>query len=450
MNARVKNQEVASQETVPETPAGANVARLKRFLASYWTPAGKTAARNLTWLLACQGVSMACNFGILLILVNSMSPTDFGIYSSGFSVAAMLSAVGSSGTKNLALRHLVRRPHKSGLLMGSYLVVTAAAVSIAAAMLWLYSAINGAGAVELMYLFLVCVSGLATSLTITHAFDARHSQATPAIVAGLSDLCVLFAFWTISHQHEVTLIIAGSVFATKSLLQAILIWSLYCRINGAVRTRFRIRHICAMFRSSLVLAIAFLFASIPMTGQGYIARQFLGPTQAATLGAVLPFLFLYVTLSSLSLRLLSPYVHNSSGNDPTFLRKTYVFQIAFGVVLFLSIAGFSWITMTCFMPDRYSAAWPLAVALSVFAAPYQIGILNTILMVRSANYKAVMSVHAVSACLFLSCIFLFSAHMGLWAFPLAVGASSLTVGWLSYSFCRQGIASRVSTTPGAI
>nr|WP_013627647.1 hypothetical protein [Rubinisphaera brasiliensis]ADY58915.1 hypothetical protein Plabr_1303 [Rubinisphaera brasiliensis DSM 5305] len=368
---------------------------------------------------------MGCNFGILLILVNSMSPADFGIYSSGFSVLAMLTAAGSAGPKHLALRHLVRTPHKSDLLLGSYLAVTTISVSFVAILVWIFSALNGAGSSELIYLTLIWVSGMGASLTITHAFDAHHKHAIPATVAVVCDLFLLLLFLLMSYQSAITLIGTGILFAMKHLGQAVVLSMLYYRFVERAPIRIEMRHARVMLWSGMMLTVASLLAAIPISGQGYVARQLLGPDQASPLGTSLPFLFAFVTISSLASRVLAPHMYSAYSRETLFLRKLFLFQAAFFLLLFMLMSITSWIAYVYFMPSQYVRAWPITLSLMIAAAVYQSARTNCLILVSAGKYREMICTHAIGTSLFLASLWLTVFWGGLWAFPASLGVAAV-------------------------
>ncbi len=109
--------------------------RVRWFVQSYDTPAGRHALRNLIGLGGCTAISQVCGVGVLLVLANGLPPEEFGVYVFATNLLSYLVAVGGVGLVNVVVRDLNLLPEHADQTTTGFLVITAAGAAIAGAVM---------------------------------------------------------------------------------------------------------------------------------------------------------------------------------------------------------------------------------------------------------------------------------------------------------------------------
>ena len=83
---------------------------LRRWLGSFFTPAGRQASRNLGWLLAAAIVTQICGLLSVLLLTKSLGAELYGVLAFGLTLQGYLMILGTAGLRAVIVRELTRRP----------------------------------------------------------------------------------------------------------------------------------------------------------------------------------------------------------------------------------------------------------------------------------------------------------------------------------------------------
>jgi O-antigen/teichoic acid export membrane protein len=377
------------------------VRAFSRFAASYFTPAGITAARNLAGLLLFRGVSQGCQLLIFLLLANAFSKSEFGLLLFGLSLIPYAVLIAASSTGSIFLRDVAARPERSSELNGAWwairlggtmLVVAAAAAACFVAPISMNQ--------RALYLLLTAAAASACFDLAAH-YDARHRQAVHAGVLALADVALALAIWRMTSAGGFSLPAVGGAFAGKYVGGLLL--QFVCAGDAAPRpVRIRIRCIRRVALASWRLGLVGLLTSAPMWAGMFLVRGFHGEAAAANHGLAIQAASIYLTAAMMLSRVLRPHIVGPYGRHAGFVKKLLpVLGTYYTGLLLLGLLG-SAATILLLLPVAYrSAVLPTALAL-LAATIVSIGHSPSAYMLRFRSEAAMLRISAVAAVLFFA------------------------------------------------
>jgi O-antigen/teichoic acid export membrane protein len=85
---------------------------------------GGSLARNASWILIGQGLSVVCQAAYFILLARLLGSTEYGIYAGAFATVAILSVYSTLGSQFTLLRHVSANPKEFPLYWGNVLATT--------------------------------------------------------------------------------------------------------------------------------------------------------------------------------------------------------------------------------------------------------------------------------------------------------------------------------------
>jgi PST family polysaccharide transporter len=91
----------------------------------------ESAAANMAWLTAERGISLACNFLLLLAVARSVGTHDFGLYQFAYSLVFLVFSLSQLGLRSIVVKELVMTGSNRDQILGTALWLRIAAVTAA-------------------------------------------------------------------------------------------------------------------------------------------------------------------------------------------------------------------------------------------------------------------------------------------------------------------------------
>lgn len=416
-------------EPNPPTPVPANTlaTRLRVFLRSYWTPAGKQALRNLIGLVVCTGFSQVCAVGILLMLTHGLSQTKFGAVIFAVNVQVYLVTVGTFGLATIVVRDLTQDPNRADHTRTAFLIIVVVASASTGLVVALLAAVLPLSGDERLMLWCVAVGNVAACLNLNPLFDAAHRQALAAALMLPGDLLAVSLIGWLYWTDELTVAGVGVVFLARWVLTAALHLVVY---NQAIQ-RFRRacdRHrIGALLRSGRPMMLGTVVFLIPMGGSVVLVRLLSGEELTAIYGLAFQIVAIELLVVILLLRVLQPYISGPYGLTTRFLRQlAVVVGTLVGLLVAATLVG-GWFLIYHLLPADYQDTFGVLSVLQVSVVCFTLATVVNYYLLRFHREWWVQTQHVLATAVYLTLIFSVGRHFAIGFAVCTVVASGVFV-----------------------
>lgn len=342
--------------------------RLPAILSSYMTPSGKLAAGNLLWLIAAAGIGQGCGLFTMLLLANSVTVAEFGIFAFAWSLHVYLYLLGSAGTRRIVVRELTRRPDDTDRIITAHLITAFFASSMIAAFTITIATLTGVGADERFLISCIALGNIAICVSMQPVLDARHRQRLVAIGTLAGDTVALLAIFVLYSREQLNVRSVGLVLAGKWGIYSLCWFFVYFYSCGIFRFRPRGTEVIRLIRHSWHLAISDLATYLPATAGVWLVRWYHGVSAAGVMGLAVFAVQAFLLLNHLMLRVVEPHISGQYGICRGFILKLSVFFCGFvSISLLIALAGLH-LAVTLFLSEDYSSVVPLASTMLAGAA----------------------------------------------------------------------------------
>ena len=409
-------------------PQPNNRGRLRAFLASYWTPAGRQAFRNLLGMVICTGISQACSFGTLLILTRSLSQDEFGAVIFALNVQAYLVTLGTFGQSTIVVRDLTQQPSKTDETTTAFLTIVGG-VSVATGLLTaVVVALVPISWDERAMLWCLAAGNVFACLSLNPLYDAAHRQALAAVLLLPGDIAGVAALYLLARTSELSVPIVGAIILAKLSLATMLQASAFGRWVRPLRGAWDRQRLGQMVRAGRPMLLAGLLYSIPMSGSVVLVRVLRGEAETALYGLAFQFVMAELMVVVLVLRVLQPHISSPYGVAPRFLWQLAAMGLAgltFLCTASVAVCGF---VVYWLLPSGYQPAYILLLIFQLFLVCYCLAAVFNAYLIRFHMERWVTVVCVVSVAAYLASVAIGwrSSH----GFATAVACSStvLVVG----------------------
>lgn len=332
-------------------------------LRSYMTDAGRTAAKNLSWLAIYHILAQIAALASVFLLSNGLESDDFGVLTYALAVQSYLFILGSAGIRRVVIREVAGRPERADTVVTSHLAIsgTASLVAFLATLAIVQFApieVN-----ERILLTLLALGNVAACLNIRSVFDAHHRQPTSAAITLVTELAALLAIVYLVQIDMLTLPYVGGVFAAKWTFASAAHFLLYHTSIRPLRLVFSAENVREMLSSSWSLVLSGLVARTPLTSGIFFVRAF-HSEHTAILGLAQQVARGYSMFTTIGNRILLPHIAGPYGLHKGFIKKMILFLILFRGLLLLAAFGVAAVLVVELLDPVYRQALvPMAILL---------------------------------------------------------------------------------------
>jgi O-antigen/teichoic acid export membrane protein len=377
--------------------------RLRQFLRSYWTDAGKQAAGNLAGLIVCQGLAIVCQLATLIVLTSTLGKIAYGKYVLATMLFPYLYSLGSIAGGAIALRDIRRWPERFDEIASSHLALAAIVSTAVALTLGLIRWALPIDDDERFLFATVAVGCVFPCLGLTAFFDAHNRQSLGAAASVAADVVGAVTLVGLALVERLNLADAASVLLGRWVLAAALQWIVFFRSVRPIR-------FCANSRTMLALFLAStapILLALIWNANNYISvvavRYRFGEAETAAYGAAMQIALLAIAVFDAAVRILSPHILGEHGLRPDFLRKMFAFLFVLATAVCVgTYVGAAVLVGFVLQPEYQASLAPLAWLLAAaFARAFWAA--NEWYLVRfhrQAVGLALMASAAGGACLF--------------------------------------------------
>ncbi|MEE9601655.1 MAG: oligosaccharide flippase family protein [Thermoguttaceae bacterium] len=305
-------------------------------LRSYMTDAGRTAARNLSWLAVLSVLAQLCSLGSTFFLLSEWGRDDFGVLGFALSIQAYLTIFGTLGTKRIVIREAAGRPHELDVVLTSHLVITAAASTLALVVTSIVVSILPMARTEQVLIAILALGNVAACVNIRGFFDVHHRQPTSAAISVASEVLGLAVVVGLAYVERLTLVNVGIVFAAKWSLSTTLHYLFYHLSIRPIQLVLSATNIRQMLASSWSLLLSGLVARTPLNAGVFFVRAFHTEGDVAFMFVAQRVARAYTTFTTIGDRILRPHIAGRYGMYASFVRKLAVFYAAFRGLIFVA------------------------------------------------------------------------------------------------------------------
>lgn len=377
------------------------MAPIVRFVRSYFTPAGVTAARNLGGQFVFRAVSQGCHLLTFLLLANALAKPQFGSLLFALALIPYLVQTATLSTGPMVLREAAAHPERWPELSGVWWAIRAGGTCSVIALAALACCLAPIGASERSLYLILLVAVASACFDLTVQYDLRHRQAAHAAVAALADASLLLIVWCMTSLGRLTLPAVGAAFAAKFVLSLLLQFALAAEARPWP-VRFRLAQILEVASSSWRLGVVGLLTGAPMWAGVFLVRAFHGEGEVANYGLAVQAASIYLMIGWMGNRVLAPHIVGPYGGHRSFITKLLAFLAAFhGSLLVLGVGGSAATILLLFPPQYRSAIVPTALAM--FAAlAVSLGQPAALYLLRAKRESSLLSIALVSGGVFLA------------------------------------------------
>ncbi len=355
--------------------------RVRWFVQSYDTPAGRHALRNLIGLGGCTAISQVCGVGVLLVLANGLPPEEFGVYVFATNLLSYLVAVGGVGLVNVVVRDLNLLPEHADQTTTGFLVITAAGAAIAGAVMAVAAEVAPVPTIERHMLLIVAAVAVPMCLNLNPLYDSHHRQALSAALGVPGDVLMLAGVASLHDAGLLTAPGAGLLLLGRHGLTVIAQATIYHRQVRPFRWVWDRGRATTLLRSGRFMLITGLVYMVPLQGGVILTRLLRGERDTGLYGLALQMGTAYLIAGMLVLRIVQPHIAGPYGLDRLFVRKLIA---AIGGILFaLWLAGVcaAWVLVYRLLDPAYAPAFgPMVVLLTTAAVAIATGVVNLYLL----------------------------------------------------------------------
>lgn len=412
---------------------------MRAFLASYWTPAGRQALRNLIGLAVCTGVSQACALGVLLVLTHGLSQAAFGAVIFALNVQTYLITLGTFGLTTIVVRDLTQQPEKADETTTAYLTIVVVASSLTGLATAVVAAVLPISWDERVMLWCVAAGNVFACLNLNALYDAAHRQALAAALMVPGDLLLIGVVGGCWAAGGLTVFAVGVAvilrFAATATLQAAAVRG---RVYSA-RLSWHRGRAWKMIRAGQPMLWSALLYSVPMSGGVVLMRVFQSEERTAVYGLAFQLVAAELLLVSLAMRVLYPHI-----TGPYGLRARFVCQLAlaltFGMgVLCGAAIGAGWVLVAKLLPSSYASVYPVFAILQLFVLGYALAAVVNYYLLRLHWELWVTFEHAMAVVAYLG-IIVSGGHRFEFGFPIATAVSAGVLVAIGVLGCRMALS----------
>ena len=365
------------------------------------TDAGRTAAKNLSWLAVLSVLAQLCSLANVFILLHVLGRKQFGVLGFALSVQAYLTIFGSLGTKRIVIREAAGKPHELDMVLTSHLVITGAASTLGLLVTLMVVPWVSVTNSERVLLSVIALGNIASCVNIRGFFDVHHRQPTSAAINLASEVLGLLAVVGLAYFERLTLPNVGIVFAAKWTLTTALHYLLYHHSIRPLKLALSAANIRQMLSSSWSLLLSGLVARTPLNAGIFFIRAFHTEGDMAIMFLAQRVARAYTTFTAIGNRILRPHIAGRYGMHASFIRKLAIFYAAFrGSVLVAAFAAASLVIVL--LPDKSyrMAIVPIGILL-VARLIHGIGNLGTMYAVVLHREKVVLFANICASMVFV-------------------------------------------------
>ncbi len=403
-------------------------------LRSFWTEAGRTAARNLAWLGAWTLLTQLCSLGSVFLLTEGLGKEGFGIFSFAVALQAFAYTIGCAGVKQVVVREGAREPGSLDRVMASHLALTlgcAAAVAVA-----VIAGVNmvSTSTAERWLIVIFAIGNVANCVNIIPFFDVHHRQPESAFVRFAVEAAALAVIWRMHEAGPLALTPVALVFAGKWTLGTVLHYALYHWRVARLRFHYAADHARAMARSSWSLMVSGLLLMVPFTSGVFFVRAYHGAGDTAIFGLATQVATAYLLFGAIGVRIVQPHIAGRYGLDGRFVRKLALFSAVYlGALLAAAWGGAAVVIVLLLAPEYRAATWPTFLVL-VAVAIITVGRIVAMYLVVLHRERIDMACQFVATLAYLAgCVLLVPAHSYWGAAAMAVVANAVGTGLMLVS-----------------
>lgn len=414
---------------------------MRAWLASYWTPAGRAALRNLVGLGAATGLSLVAMAGTMYLLAQHLSRADTGDFGVAQTLQTFLFFLCQGGFGLVALREGTQKPDQLDAITTAHFtwVTIAGLASFASVLLWTQFGDHNSQQTTLLLLF--AGGNLATCWNLTIFFDRFHRQALVATLNLTAEAMTFVAILVLSLRNELTAPRAAWVFVAKWLVIALLHFAVYHRWLHRIRWVWDAATMRSLFASAWPIMLTGCAALVPTNGGIFFVDRFHTKADSGDFWIAWQIANTYAVIAGLATRILYPHIAGPWGTDRSFVRKLMSFAILFLVGLGVAAGLGAAILFTWLLPE-YSAALGPALLLIVAAGLMSVCGLANCYLIRAHRERQMLTVYVGMAAAFaLGCWWVVPEYAGWGAGIVAIavvgtGAIALIAG-LTFSPARD-------------
>lgn len=323
------------------------------------TPAARTAAWNLAWMLGGTAVSQGCLIVAVIILTGALGREPFGILATALALQNYVVVVGSAGLPVVLVREFVRRPGEQSKIVSTFVVMAWALGTVSATAAVLIAWLLGVSSDELRVLAVLAIGATPACANPIAVYDALHRQAVASVVIALADLILLAIVLAGWYGEYLSVLGVAFVFAAKWFMAVMALTLMMRRWVRFSLNEVRWNEAIRLWRSGWPILVASILATLPISGGTIIVRWLHGPAEAGIMGLAAQVLQAVLTIGSLAHRLVSPHVNGPYGFDRRFVLKLLVFYALFLSLVYISLLGGTAVLVRYVLDPAYSSAlWP--------------------------------------------------------------------------------------------
>ncbi len=371
--------------------------RVRAFLRSYWTPAGRQALGNFVGLGLGLGIGHVCAFVAIVLLTRGLGPEAFGRVSFALTVQSYLFQLGGLGAGAIMIREIARRPADADRLTSSDLLLVCVSSAVVAVGHIAVVSVLPLAADERRLHFALALGTGPLAYALIAFFDAFHRQSLSSAVLATGEVLAVMSFLVLDHQGWLALPQVGAVYAGKWAFMTLGHLAVY---NGFVR---RLRWaadratVFALARSGLPVVVSSLVILLPLTSGVLLVRAFHGEAQAGVYGVATQLASGVYMVGLIGNRILHPHISGAYGLDRGFVLKLVAFEAGFLLVLMALglVAGV--LATRWFLPADYAEVPAIQGLLLAAGASILVANVAQCYLIRHHRERTMMSLNLCGA-----------------------------------------------------
>ena len=417
---------------------------LRRWLGSFFTPAGRQASRNLGWLLAAAIVTQICGLLSVLLLTKSLGAELYGVLAFGLTLQGYLMILGTAGLRAVIVRELTRRPEALNGLWTAYIAVTGGLGFGLACFTILVAALLAPTKTEQLVLSVLALGNVAASVNLMPFFDYRHAQTRYAVVTTAFEVAALISFVALRSMGELSLGSVAVIFAGKWIASTVFLWLSLRRALPAVRWEWSWQEPRSLLSSSWKLAISALLGTIPLTAGVVLIRLYHGDAAAGIFGVAMYAPRALLILVGQINRVLQPHIMGPFGLTRPFVVRMLLVFLSFLVTVTAAGCAGHWFAVEYLLPDGFRGALVSGYLSIVASGLLGLGGLAVQYLVSLHRERLVAVVYLVTAAVYLWLAIVLVPRLDVVGAAYAMLAAGVCMVVLASLFAHQSVKRRPS------
>lgn len=397
---------------------------VKRFLQSYFTPAGVQAARSLGGAVAFRLVGQAAKVVATLLVASSLPQAEVAILFFGLALLPYLRQAARVGGGQVLVREASAEAADVARVHGVWWAITiggAITVTLAAMLLCFVTPVSPVERTA----YLVLLGGLfASCFELEPHYQIKHRQAGHAGIVSLGDVALMLLLLALDRADEASLLSVAACYSLRSVMVAAS--QMACAGDAMpIPAPPPVASIWRAIQTGWRLTATALVFIAPMWLGMLIVRAMGDPEQTAVHGVAMQVVALFSLFSTTAATIVRPHVFGKHGLDRGFVLKLAAFWASYhGTLLLAAVTGVL-VFAPRVLPDTVQAATAPIVLAVVYATVRSLGVPAQIYLFRGDCLQVFLPIAAGSTTVFLMlAIMLVGPYgsTGVWA-AAAIGAA---------------------------